>query len=165
MYAAGFVCAKRLVFDLLLLQQTNAHSCRGGEGPHDCGDYNSPAWDTAFFVSSGGSWNTDYGHFFLSWYSGLLLQHADRVLAAASEALSRPGRAKRVTKVLKVSFLACCQKQIELGNIICGPQPAMLTSVDADSCDASTSAVVHMFHFSEVQQDLTNLVSDAAWQV
>ena len=75
------------------------------EGVHDCGDYNSPAWDTAFFVSSGGSWNTDYGHFFLSWYSGLLLQHAGRVLAAASESLSRDGRAKRVTKVMKVCLL------------------------------------------------------------
>jgi len=78
-------------------------SCRGCEGPHDCGDYNSPAWDTAFFVSSGGSWDTEYGNFFLSWYSNLLLQHADRVLAAASEALNKPGRAKRAAKVLKVS--------------------------------------------------------------
>ncbi|DBA76677.1 hypothetical protein WJX79_002814 [Trebouxia sp. C0005] len=73
----------------------------GCEGPHDCGDYNSPAWDTAFFVSSGGSWDTEYGNFFLSWYSNLLLQHADRILAAASEALNKPGRAKRAAKVLK----------------------------------------------------------------
>ncbi|DBA81838.1 TPA: hypothetical protein ACH3X1_007557 [Trebouxia sp. C0004] len=73
----------------------------GCEGPHDCGDYNSPAWDTDFFVSSGGSWDTEYGNFFLSWYSNLLLQHADRILAAASEALNKPGRAKRAAKVLK----------------------------------------------------------------
>lgn len=90
-------------------------SCRGCEGPHDCGDYNSPAWDTSFFVSSGGSWDTDYGHFFLSWYSGLLLQHADRILAAASEALSRPGRARRATKVLKVSLQASCKTLVKLG--------------------------------------------------
>ena len=90
--------------------------CRGCEGPHDCGDYNSPAWDTAFFVSSGGSWNTDYGHFFLSWYSGLLLQHADRILAAASEALSRPGRAKRATKVVKVSSSALFKTLVKLGS-------------------------------------------------
>ena len=90
-------------------------SCRGCEGPHDCGDYNSPAWDTSFFVSSGGSWNTDYGHFFLSWYSGLLLQHADRILAAASEALSRPGRARRATKVLKVSLQASSKTLVKLG--------------------------------------------------
>ncbi|KAL0051241.1 hypothetical protein WJX82_004216 [Trebouxia sp. C0006] len=73
----------------------------GCEGPHDCGDYNSPAWDTDFFVSSGGSWDTEYGNFFLSWYSNMLLQHADRILAAASEALNKPGRAKRAAKVLK----------------------------------------------------------------
>jgi len=33
----------------------------------------------------------------------MLLQHADRILAAASEALNKPGRAKRAAKVLKVS--------------------------------------------------------------
>lgn len=76
--------------------------CRGLSGPHDCGDYNSPAWDTSFFVSQGGSWDTEYGDFFLSWYSGLLLQHADRVLAAASEALNQKGRPRQVSAVRQV---------------------------------------------------------------
>ena len=82
-------------------------ACRGLEGPHDCGNYNSPAWETDFFVSSGGSWNTEYGHFFLSWYSNMLLQHADRVLAAATQALNQRGRARRASKLLKVSVNAC----------------------------------------------------------
>lgn len=76
-------------------------------GPHDCGEYNSPAWDTSFFVSQGGSWDTEYGDFFLSWYSGLLLQHADRVLAAASEAMNQRGRPKHVSAV-HVCFRQSC---------------------------------------------------------
>ena len=71
---------------------------RGLSGPHDSGNYNSHAWETGFFVSQGGSWDSEYGRFFLSWYSGLLLKHADRLLGAAASALrsrGRPARAKR----------------------------------------------------------------------
>ena len=69
-------------------------------GPHDAGHYNSSSWETGFFVSQGGSWSTPYGHFFLSWYSGLLAQHAKRVLTQASDILNRTGR-PRVFKSLK----------------------------------------------------------------
>ena len=61
-------------------------------GPHDAGSYNSRSWETGFFVSQGGSWSSEYGGFFLGWYSGLLVAHADRVLGAASEVLARRGR-------------------------------------------------------------------------
>jgi beta-amylase len=71
----------------------------GLEGPHDSGTYNSSAWETGFFVSQGGSWESEYGHFFLSWYSGLLRQHADKVLGAASQALNKPGRPRRLKTV------------------------------------------------------------------
>lgn len=40
---------------------------RGLGGPHDSGTYNSSAWDTGFFVSDGGNWDSEYGRFFLSW--------------------------------------------------------------------------------------------------
>ena len=75
-------------------------SPRGMSGPHDAGHYNSSSWETGFFVSQGGSWSTPYGHFFLSWYSGLLAQHAKRVLTQASDILNRTGR-PRVFKSLK----------------------------------------------------------------
>lgn len=68
---------------------------RGYDGPHDCGNYNSAAWETGFFVSQGGSWDTEYGHFFLGWYSSLLLQHADRVLKAAAASLNKRGRPRK----------------------------------------------------------------------
>ena len=69
-------------------------------GPHDAGHYNSSSWETGFFISQGGSWSTPYGHFFLSWYSGLLWNHAERVLTEASDILNRTGR-PRVFKALK----------------------------------------------------------------
>ena len=81
---------------------TTTWTCRGYDGPHDCGNYNSAAWETGFFVSDGGSWNTEYGHFFLSWYSRQLLQHADRVLGAAAAALNKRGRPRKAMAVKEV---------------------------------------------------------------
>ena len=78
--------------------------CRGYNGPHDCGHYNSAAWETGFFVSDGGSWNSEYGHFFLSWYSRQLLQHADRVLGAAAAALYKRGRPRKAMAMKEVSL-------------------------------------------------------------
>ena len=40
--------------------------------------------ETGFFCSWGGSWDSPYGRFFLSWYSGALLEHGDRMLRAAT---------------------------------------------------------------------------------
>ncbi|GAX80527.1 hypothetical protein CEUSTIGMA_g7965.t1 [Chlamydomonas eustigma] len=64
----------------------------GLSGPHDAGHYNSSSWETGFFVSQGGSWSTPYGHFFLSWYSGLLSKHAERILTRAANILNRAGQ-------------------------------------------------------------------------
>ncbi|KAK3147248.1 hypothetical protein QOZ80_3BG0280030 [Eleusine coracana subsp. coracana] len=61
----------------------------GLSGPHDGPRYDDEFPDScAFFRSPGGSWNTAYGEFFLSWYAGELLAHGDRVLAAASRAFA-----------------------------------------------------------------------------
>ena len=62
--------------------------CRGLEGPHDAGHYNARAEETGFF-NINGSWNSEYGQFFLGWYSDRLLRHCDRIMGAASEVLSR----------------------------------------------------------------------------
>ncbi|GJM91501.1 hypothetical protein PR202_ga07877 [Eleusine coracana subsp. coracana] len=58
------------------------HEEWGRGGPHDAGEYKQFPEDTGFFRRDG-TWSTEYGHFFLSWYSGMLLDHGDRVLAAA----------------------------------------------------------------------------------
>ncbi|KAJ4712595.1 Beta-amylase [Melia azedarach] len=54
----------------------------GRSGPHDAGQYNQFPEDTGFFQKDG-TWNSEYGQFFLEWYSEKLLEHGDRILAAA----------------------------------------------------------------------------------
>lgn len=88
--------------------ETEAWLHRGLGGPHDCGHYNAAAWETGFFVSQGGSWDSEYGCFFLGWYSGALLAHGDRVLAAAAQALGRRGRPRRARSVTEVCAMGEC---------------------------------------------------------
>ncbi|KAF6135496.1 hypothetical protein GIB67_015349 [Kingdonia uniflora] len=54
----------------------------GRNGPHNSGQYNQFPEDTGFFKREG-TWNTDYGRFFLQWYNGKLLEHGDQILASA----------------------------------------------------------------------------------
>jgi len=75
----------------------------GHGGPHDAGHYNSREWETGFFKNEGGSFESDYGKFFLNWYSTELIQHADRVLSAANEVISDPGRPRAVKAVQESS--------------------------------------------------------------
>lgn len=42
------------------------------------------AQETGFFRGLGGSWDTPYGAFFLSWYSGALLAHGERLIRLAT---------------------------------------------------------------------------------
>ncbi|KAL6883223.1 hypothetical protein ACP4OV_010637 [Aristida adscensionis] len=56
----------------------------GHGAPTDAGGYHSWPEDTLFFKSDNGGWSTEYGDFFLSWYSRMLLEHGDRVLAGAA---------------------------------------------------------------------------------
>ena len=63
----------------------------GGSGPHDAGGYcNLPA-ETGFFRYEGGSWDTEYGLFFLSWYSDQLVKHGDEMLATAKSVFGKTG--------------------------------------------------------------------------
>ena len=62
----------------------NGHIEWGGTGPHDAGTYNCLPHDTGFFCANG-SWASDYGRFFLTWYSDELIAHGDRMLSVASE--------------------------------------------------------------------------------
>ena len=40
--------------------------------------------ETGFFRSWGGSWDTPYGAFFLSWYAGALAAHGERLIRLAA---------------------------------------------------------------------------------
>jgi hypothetical protein len=61
----------------------------GLSGPHDAvGGYKAASPDTlGFFASQGGSWDSEYGAFFLEWYARSLVGHACRVLDAVSAAV------------------------------------------------------------------------------
>ncbi|XP_050216722.1 inactive beta-amylase 9 [Mercurialis annua] len=57
-------------------------------GPHDVPSYDQLPNSTSFFKDNGGSWESSYGNFFLSWYSSELLFHGDRILSVAAAAFS-----------------------------------------------------------------------------
>lgn len=54
----------------------------GKSGPHDSGQYNQFPEDTGFFKREG-TWNTEYGKFFLDWYSSKLVEHGEKILVSA----------------------------------------------------------------------------------
>ncbi|KAG0472788.1 hypothetical protein HPP92_014645 [Vanilla planifolia] len=78
------------------------HEEWGKSGPHDSGHYKQFPEETGFFRHEG-TWNTDYGRFFLDWYSGKLLEHGDRILAAA-EGIFRGTGAKLSAKVAGIHW-------------------------------------------------------------
>lgn len=69
----------------------------GYAGPHDSGTYCSRAEQTGFFHPDCGNWRTEYGNFFLSWYSGLLLKHVNRMVAMGNRVLAEPRRPRTVS--------------------------------------------------------------------
>ncbi|EPS63004.1 hypothetical protein M569_11781, partial [Genlisea aurea] len=56
----------------------------GRGGPHDSGHYKQYPEETGFFRREG-TWNSEYGRFFLEWYSNMLLDHGEKILAAAEK--------------------------------------------------------------------------------
>lgn len=119
-----FQCYDRyMLADLKKAADAVGHPEWGLSGPHDAGHYNSSSWETGFFIN-GGSWNTAYGHFFLSWYSGLLTRHAENVLSRASSILNRNGT-PRVFKALKsetdghviYEFQPACKLGVKLAGV------------------------------------------------
>ncbi|KAK4486514.1 hypothetical protein RD792_009197 [Penstemon davidsonii] len=54
----------------------------GRGGPHDAGQYSQFPEDTGFFRRDG-TWDSEYGQFFLGWYSEKLLEHGNKILTAA----------------------------------------------------------------------------------
>lgn len=105
---------KYMLADLAKAAEEAGHPEWGYGGPHDAGSYNSRSWETGFFVSDGGSWSGEYGHFFLSWYSGLLIKHADRILGQAADVLNKSGRPR--------VFKTCMEA--ENGHLIYAFEPA-----------------------------------------
>ncbi|XP_047088430.1 inactive beta-amylase 9-like [Lolium rigidum] len=91
-------------YDKHMLARLKQHADSSGRplwglaGPHDAPRYDDPPESSGFFR---GSWQTEYGSFFLSWYAGELLAHGDRVLAAATRVFF----GKQIELSAKVPFL------------------------------------------------------------
>lgn len=80
---------RRALRSLAAAAEAIGHPEWGHGGPDDCGHYNSTPEETAFFRSWGGSWESEYGAFFLRWYSEELLAHGERLMAAAADVFLR----------------------------------------------------------------------------
>ncbi|XP_059643784.1 beta-amylase 3, chloroplastic [Cornus florida] len=74
----------------------------GSSGPHDSGRYKQFPEETGFFRRDG-TWKSEYGQFFLEWYTGKLLEHGDRILGAA-EGIFRGTGAKLSGKVAGIHW-------------------------------------------------------------
>lgn len=80
-------------YDKFMLLNLNQSAYRVGHpewghgGPMNAGNYNSqPPSSVEFFSNDGwNNWSTDYGKFFLSWYSQQLINHGDRILSRAQQ--------------------------------------------------------------------------------
>lgn len=84
-------------YDANMLSNLKRHAEASGNplwglsGPHDapCSyDHQITPNSNGFFKEHGGSWETPYGDFFLSWYSNQLVSHGDRLLSLAASAFS-----------------------------------------------------------------------------
>ncbi|XP_027361134.1 inactive beta-amylase 9 [Abrus precatorius] len=59
-------------------------------GPHDAPAYDQSPYTNSFF-KDGGSWESTYGDFFLSWYSNQLITHGDSLLSLAASTFGDTG--------------------------------------------------------------------------
>lgn len=88
---------KYLIKSLKKAAETRGHPF-WGEVPEDAGFYNSKPEDTGFF-SDGGGYDSYYGRFFLNWYSQVLIEHGDRILALANLAFEGTRIAAKVAQL------------------------------------------------------------------
>ncbi|KAJ4823071.1 hypothetical protein Tsubulata_009597 [Turnera subulata] len=83
--AGEFQCYDKNMLGLLKKHaEATGNPFWGLGGPHDAPAYGQLPNTSSFFNDNGGSWESPYGDFFLSWYSSQLLSHADRILSLAS---------------------------------------------------------------------------------
>ncbi|EOX95969.1 Beta-amylase 2 isoform 3 [Theobroma cacao] len=77
-------------------------------GPDNAGSYNSTPHETGFF-RDGGDYDSYYGRFFLNWYSQVLVDHGDRVLALANLAFEGTCIAAKGAECCMGCFHTGCQ--------------------------------------------------------
>ncbi|GLT42006.1 hypothetical protein SLA2020_160300 [Shorea laevis] len=84
-----FQCFDKNMLNLLKQHaEATGNPLWGLGGPHDAASYDQSPSSNNFFKDHGGSWETPYGDFFLSWYSSQLISHGNRLLSLASSTFS-----------------------------------------------------------------------------
>lgn len=86
----AFQCYDKYMLQMLKDAAYNASRPEWAYPPTNAGNYNSRPEDTPFFSSNQpNNWNSDYGKFFLGWYSSSLIAHGKRVLDLAAQVFSK----------------------------------------------------------------------------
>ncbi|KDO75063.1 hypothetical protein CISIN_1g008086mg [Citrus sinensis] len=87
-----FQCCDRNMLNLLQQHaEANGNPLWGLRGPHDAPSYDESPNSNSFFKDNGGSWESPYGDFFLSWYSSQLISHGNCLLSLASSTFGETG--------------------------------------------------------------------------
>ncbi|KAK9828096.1 hypothetical protein WJX81_003753 [Elliptochloris bilobata] len=129
---------RRALASLAQAAQEAGHSEWGYSGPHDSGSYNSTPEETPFFRGWGGSWDTPYGRFFLSWYSGALLTHGERLVAAATSIFTTAAAPRCTLSMHAAPERSIAHAGPAYGIPGLGPDPNPIPS--SDSGDAGSGA-------------------------
>ncbi|ONI13751.1 hypothetical protein PRUPE_4G243300 [Prunus persica] len=93
-------------YDKYMMDDLKMAACKEGKpqwgdrGPQNAGGYNSLPSGVPFFEEGEESFLSDYGCFFLEWYSGRLLHHADDILAKAAKILRKYQENKKTSILL-----------------------------------------------------------------
>ncbi|XP_077237591.1 beta-amylase 4 isoform X2 [Tasmannia lanceolata] len=82
-------------YDKYMMEDLKMAACRVGKpewgenGPQNAGVYNSLPAGVPFFKDGDESFLSNYGRFFLEWYSGRLIHHADSILDKAANMFNK----------------------------------------------------------------------------
>lgn len=97
-------------FDKYMMEDLRLTACREGKpqwgekGPLEAGCYNSFPSGVPFFEGGQNSFLSDYGHFFLEWYSGRLIRHADAIIGKAADMLRKYQQDEKTSVLLVVKI-------------------------------------------------------------
>ncbi|KAF2073608.1 hypothetical protein CYY_005065 [Polysphondylium violaceum] len=75
---------KYMLASLAAAANASGNADWGYGGPDNAGNYNSYPSSTGFFSNGYDNYASDYGQFFLNWYSDMLIQHGNRTLSRAN---------------------------------------------------------------------------------
>ncbi|KAK0607023.1 hypothetical protein LWI29_008030 [Acer saccharum] len=90
--AGEFQCYDKNMLRLLKQHaEASGNPLWGLGGPHDASSYDESPNSSGFFKDHGGSWESPYANFFLSWYSNQLISHGNRLLSLASSTFGESG--------------------------------------------------------------------------